>query len=307
VKLYVGVTDYDWFHQLSSDPTVDEVNFWRPGGGSEFKALVPGQPFLFKLHAPRNFIVGGGFFTFFSALPLSAAWEAFGPKNGTPDLDTMRDRIFKYRKQVLDPREDPTIGCIILTEPFFFQQRDWISVPEDWRPNIVQGKGYDLTEPLGARLWEEVNLRRVGSLREWSDDRANPEVEFSYGLTRRRLGQGAFRVGVTEAYERRCAITGERTLPVLQAAHIRPVIEKGTHAISNGLLLRSDIHTLFDRGYVTVTGDHEFRVSPWLTRDWSNGRVYYALDGQSIRQPPRPEYRPDPELLEWHSKEVFRA
>jgi hypothetical protein len=56
----VGVTDYDWFHFLSSLESVDEVNFWQPGGQTNFKALQPGELFLFKLHAPRNFIVGAG-------------------------------------------------------------------------------------------------------------------------------------------------------------------------------------------------------------------------------------------------------
>lgn len=69
-------------------------------------------------------------------------------------------------------------------------------------------------------------------------------------LMRARLGQGAFRVMVSDAYQRRCAVTGERTLPFLEAAHIRPYTEEGPRVISNGLLLRSDLHTLFDRGYM---------------------------------------------------------
>lgn len=67
-------------------------------------------------------------------------------------------------------------------------------------------------------------------------------------LIRPRLGQGSFRVLVTETYERRCAVTGEKVLPVLEAAHIHPVAADGVHRIDNGLLLRSDLHTLFDKG-----------------------------------------------------------
>jgi putative restriction endonuclease len=62
VNLYVGITDYDWFRFLSAQPSVEEVNFWQPGGRTNFKALQPGELFLFKLHSPRNFIVGGGVF-----------------------------------------------------------------------------------------------------------------------------------------------------------------------------------------------------------------------------------------------------
>src|SRR5258708_29817376 len=67
-------------------------------------------------------------------------------------------------------------------------------------------------------------------------------------LIRPRLGQGAFRIVVTDNYQRRCAVTGERTLPALDAAHIRPYAEQGVHEPINGLLLRRDIHSLFDRG-----------------------------------------------------------
>ena len=47
-------------------------------------------------------------------------------------------------------------------------------------------------------------------------------------------------------------MTQERTLPVLEAAHINAYAHGGPHQLSNGLLLRSDLHTLFDRGYITV-------------------------------------------------------
>lgn len=124
-------------------------------------------------------------------------------------------------------------------------------------------------------------------------------------LARRRKGQGAFRVLVTDTYERQCAITREHTLPVLEAAHIQPVAEGGQHLVSNGLLLRSDVHTLFDRGYVTVTPDLRFRVSPRLNDDWKNGKIYYQLDGQPIYLPKDASCRPDPRQLEWHADGEF--
>jgi putative restriction endonuclease len=124
-------------------------------------------------------------------------------------------------------------------------------------------------------------------------------------LTRRRLGQGAFRVLVTDTYARRCAITGEHTLLVLEAAHIKPVMLGGQHEVNNGLLLRSDVHTLFDRGYVTITPDFKFRVSRRLDKDWSNGKVYYALAGNTIHVPNDASSRPDSSVLEWHADEVF--
>jgi putative restriction endonuclease len=122
-----------------------------------------------------------------------------------------------------------------------------------------------------------------------------------------RLGQGTFRIAVTDAYGRACAVTTEHSLPVLEAAHIKPFAEQGPHTVRNGLLLRSDLHRLFDRGYVTVTPDHRFEVSPRLKQDFENGRTYYAMHGKTLQLPTRAQERPDPQLLAWHNEKKFRA
>src|SRR5665648_756690 len=82
-----------------------------------------------------------------------------------------------------------------------------------------------------------------------------------------RLGQGTFRIAVTSAYGA-CAVSGEHSLPALEAAHVRPYADGGVHALPNGLLLRADIHRRFDAGYVTVTPDYRFHVSHDLADDF---------------------------------------
>ena len=149
MKAFVGITDRDWYDFLSRRPDLDEVNFWQPSGSTNFVALTLGQPFLFKLHWPDNYIVGGGFFTQFSKLPVSLAWEAFGEKNGAGSYKEMRRRIEKYRKLAAPSREDYVIGNIILVEPFFLPQQHWIPAPADFSKNIVRGKGYDLDRGIG--------------------------------------------------------------------------------------------------------------------------------------------------------------
>ena len=129
-KIWVGVTDGDWFESLQAlDP--DEVNFWQPSGNRRFAAIECGEPFLFKLHSPKNYIVGGGFFVRYAALPCSLAWSAFGEKNGVADFESFIVRIHKYRRSAPLER-DPTIGCSILTEPFFWSEDKWIPIPADW-------------------------------------------------------------------------------------------------------------------------------------------------------------------------------
>ena len=121
MRFYVGVTDDSWFEFLAARRP-DEVNFWRPGGRG-FHAIEPGAPFLFKLHAPNNFIVGGGFFVRHSILPLSLAWSAFAEKNGCASLADLRARILKLRRSA---ETDPHIGCTILTAPGRLLRPIWL-------------------------------------------------------------------------------------------------------------------------------------------------------------------------------------
>ena len=102
-------------------------------------------------------------------------------------------------------------------------------------------------------------------------------------------------------------MTRERTLPVLQAAHIKPYAEGGEHDVRNGLLLRSDLHVLFDRGYVTVTPDLHMEVSRRIREEFENGRDYYALHGRTLNVPELVALRPHSDHLKWHNESVFRG
>lgn len=303
MKIWIGVTDGDWFEFLRNR-NPDEVNFWQPSSGRAFRILTPGEPFLFKLHSPRNYLVGGGFFVRHTALPCSLAWQAFREKNGVPDLSTFYKRIWKYRRT--DKVEaDPKIGCSILAEPFFWRDDEWIRVPSNWAANIVQGKSYETADQIGARLWNDVLDRQQSqwNQREIRDDEPRYGAEY---LRRARLGQGAFRVLVTEAYAKRCAITGERTLPVLEAAHIQPFALEGPNRVANGLLLRSDLHILFDRGYLTVKPNRQIEVSRRIREEFENGRDYYALHGKSLVILPKDEQdQPGSDFLHWHNERVY--
>lgn len=302
MRLYVGVTDSGWFGRLSAAKP-DEANFWKPSGGPDQSRLKRGELFLFKLHAPQNFIVGGGYFVQFSKLPVSLAWQAFGEKNGVGSFAEFLTRIRKYQKG--DVGHDPTIGNIVLTQPFWFERERWIPTPSDWPMSTVQGKGYDALEGRGFEIYAQVQ-ERLGTPVETV---GAAETIARYGRTEvnYRLGQGGFHVLVTDAYQRRCAITGESTLPVLQAAHIKPYATEGPHALENGLLLRSDMHTLFDRGLLTVTPELRLEVSSQIREQYSNGKLYYSYHGTELRSlPADPKDRPAAEFLEWHNENVFR-
>jgi len=191
----------------------------------------------------------------------------------------------------------------LLEQPFFLPEEKWIPAPQDWPKNIVSGKSYDLSVEPGASILRQLSAQQIqpNLIRENSPRYGEPV------LVEPRLGQGSFRVLVTDAYNRRCAISSERTLPVLEAAHIKPYNEEGEHKITNGVLLRQDIHTLFDRGYLTITPELKVEVSRRIREEFENGRDYYKYNGQPMRPPQNWMDRPSPEYLIWHNETIYRG
>jgi putative restriction endonuclease len=313
MRIFIAITDQDWFELHASRARVDEVNFWRPSPNANFKVLQPGELLVFKLHSPLNFIAGGGFFTRFLHLPLSLAWDSFGEANGVTSVDEMRRRIGKYRNVDFTPADNPNVGCIMLAEPFFWPRELWIPSPPEFSLHNQVGKGFDAESGAGKALWAAISERLIAQ--------PPPGIETAtatlaaiesagFGkpqIVHPRLGQGSFRVLVTDAYERRCAITGERTLPVLDTAHIMPFSVCQRHELSNGILMRSDLHRLFDGGYLTIDpADRRVVVSKRIREEFENGKEYYRLEGTTIREPGDPAFRPLTENLEYHAYTRYR-
>ena len=308
---WIAPTDPDWYAFLQDQGALDEVNFWRPSAkrrflGEEF------VPFLFKLKAPHNAICGFGFFARYSALPAWLAWETFGVANGCLDQAAMEDRIQRIRKGMRykgNAARDP-IGCILIVKPVFFPPDAWIPQPQDWPPRNLTPMRYDLDHGEGARVWAACAERAA-----WMAESLAPaadgvirEEQPLYGDPREyrpRLGQGTFRIAVMDAYSRACAVTGEHSLPALEAAHIQPYAASGPHSTRNGLLLRADFHRLFDQGYLTLTQDLRLVVSSLLREEYENGKTYYPYHGQQIQRPSALD-QPDPAFLRWHNDHVFR-
>lgn len=305
---FVAPTDHGWYQFLRARPEITEVNFWRPGG-TTFRALQPGGPFFFKLKRPHNAIGGFGLFTRADRLPVWRAWDVFGQANGTRDEHELLVRLDRLGgRDDLGLGRNRMIGCVAITEPVFFAPDDWVAVPSDWSRNIVSGRIEDLSRGDGLRMWTEC-LERAAARTDfapgWTRDAVDAQRAGQPALIIPRLGQSSFRLAVLDAYGQQCAVTTEHSLPVLEAAHIRPWAAGGTHSIPNGVPLRRDLHRLFDLGFVTIRPDMRFSVSRRLRDDYSNGRAYYELDGRELRLPDREDLRPDPAVLSWHEAEVF--
>jgi putative restriction endonuclease len=101
------------------------------------------------------------------------------------------------------------------------------------------------------------------------------------------------------AYARRCAITDCNAEAALEAAHINPYCESSSNRISNGMLLRSDIHTLFDLGLICINPK---KMTVEIAKELA-GSSYEVLRGKTLRLPENAKFHPDKNLLSIRWKE----
>jgi putative restriction endonuclease len=309
----IAITDEGWYRFLWERPEVTELNFWTPSAYRTFRA-PQFSPFLFKLRAPYNAICGFAYFAQFSRLPDWLAWESFGLGNGCASFEEMHQRISRIRTRIRydEASGSDDIGCIQLVSPILFPPDGWIPQPTDWHPRTQTPVRYDLSAGEGRRVWEAC-LAQAASILEATAIAEVPlpqEGGPRYGaprLIQPRLGQNTFRIAVIEAYNRGCAVTQEHSLPALEASHIRPYAQNGPHETRNGILLRADLHRLFDKGYLTVTPEHQLEVSSRLREDYHNGRSYYPLQGTQLQIPVASSNWPGREFIEWHNDYLFRG
>lgn len=191
----IAPTDFDWYTTLREQRGLDEVNFWQPSGGRAFR-MPAGAPFFFKLKAPHNAIGGFGRVARFSALPHWLAWECFGVANGVRTFHELdrRLRVIRRRNR-MESGSEMHIGCIMVCEPVFFGEDEWVTQPRDWHPRTQSYKKYDLEQGEGQRVWLECleRLSRLTPSAELPDHVAEHAERYgSRTLVHPRLGQGTF-------------------------------------------------------------------------------------------------------------------
>jgi len=239
----------------------------------------------------------------YSVLPLQMAWDAFGIGNGVPTLDAFRSAIMRHKQPGAD-LWNINVGCAVLNQVVYLPRELWIPCHTG---SLVSGK--HMTSADDQAIVRQVlrNLELTPSTPQvhaqpFYNDNYTPQ----YALHEVRQGQGTFRVEVTDAYHRQCAVSREHSLPVLEAAHIVEWSDTHTNDVTNGILLRADIHKLFDAGYVTIDPDgYRFVVSKRLKEDYDNGREYYQLHGTRILLPEDPNAWPSKDALNVHNVTAF--
>lgn len=294
VDLYVGNTDKDWFDQLKAQPDLREVNHWQPSG-VKFKILAEGGIFFFRLKSPINMIGGFGLLASAENASVSLLWDSIGTANGVNSKEEFVARVKHYRTKnnvqgFVD--ENTHVGFKILVEPVFLSEKDWFPEPSDWSPQIVVGKSYSSDTTIGQYLMSNYmrlageTPRRDAIARQMFGFEEPPQAGFATRNVKQRTGQNLFKLSLLYAYDGKCAVSGCDIEEVLDGAHIHPFSETQDHSIPNGILLRKDIHALFDRGAFTI--DHDYRIrftEQFKERYPMDANSYANFDGQKLKLP----------------------
>lgn len=285
----IACTDKDWFDCLRATPRIGIVNFWTPTPWN-IKKLSPGQHFYFMLKAPIRKIGGYGEFQSYENMTIEAAWNRFGPANGVASRDELLSKITRFKKG-----HNGDIGCILLSKSIFFDDSGFIDPSQaniEFPRNVVTWKSFPGDKvALFPNPPQGPPFRLVG---------VEP-ADYAFGKRKARPGQGRFRRRLLEAYEGACCVTNETTSEVLEAAHIEPYVNEESDHVQNGILLRADLHDLFDAGLLTI--DTGFRVV--LSKHLSSP-YYVKLQGQVVRLPSDPNCRPSPVAFDLHNRQIYR-
>lgn len=267
----LALTDVEWFKYLREwQPPI--INFWTPTAWVVNK-INPGDVFYFFLKSPYRRVGGYAIFVYSVRFTLADAWKKFAIGNGEASLDRVLERLRSINKAI-DP--DSMIGCIILKDAVYFRDKDFITAEE---LGTTFSQGIQKFKYLTGAACEENRDSVV--VREYL------RREYSYG--RARVASGPFRDTLLNIYGK-CTITGADYPLVLRAAHIDPDSKDSNPR--NGLLLRSDIHTLFSANLLTVGQDYRVKLSQIL-----ENTSYEGLEGKGIYLPKDPELYPLQEAL----------
>ncbi len=213
-----------------------------------------------------------------------------------------RDREATNRGLMKCMEDGIPIGALVkrVTQPSVAYEILGLGLVVDWASGFFTIEGFSSNGIVhSSKEMDATRLRATKAIHQEPFDAENYEDlrEKTIAQIAKRRGQAAFRTGLLKAYGGKCCVTGCGLQGTLEAAHITP--HRGLHSqnVQNGLLLRCDIHTLFDLGLVTITEDYCVKLSP-VAMD----HEYAKLDGVRLRLPEDPSLHPNLEALKRHRK-----
>ena len=189
--------------------------------------------------------------------PIMQGWYAQSDSSPTSHIPQIDRRL-----QERTSRESTTVGSEPRREPFLFDKTpdaNWYLTPNGWNyvfDEIIPSLGPEIEQKYGSSEKLSQDPKLLGSLVSNESDDSALNYHLVSRIIKQRRGQPDFRRKLLSAYGGVCSVTGSNATEALEAAHITPVAHNGTMAISNGILMRADVHTLFDLGLLTVNPEN---------------------------------------------------
>ncbi len=287
----ISPTDNAWFTFLKDSGQNSFVNFWTPTPWN-IKKLNRGNRWYFLLKSPIRQIGGFGEFYEYKNLTAIGAWNEFGQRNGCHSREDLINKIQRYldknsvkyggKSIKIDTYQ---IGCVVLKNCQFWEEENYMN-PSDYQINfptqVVKLKYFEGYNPLMSLIDTSLNFNLISEQRE------------DYTVTvKQRKGQGQFKGKILKAYNNKCCITGETCPELLEAAHIQPYLTELSNHIQNGILLRVDLHRLYDNGLLFIDKDYIVHISSLIIGD-----DYLKYNGKSMSLPISLENYPSQKALE---------
>ena len=188
--------------------------------------------------------------------PIMQSWYAKSDSSPTSHIPQIDRRL-----QERTSRNSTTVGSEPRREPFLFDKTSdakWYLTQDGWKyviDEIIPKLGSEIEEKYGLseKLSQDPTLPDLFAFNE--SDESGLNYHLVSRIIKQRRGQPDFRRKLLSAYGGVCSVTGSNATEALEAAHITPVAQRGSMAISNGILMRADVHTLFDLGLLTINPD----------------------------------------------------
>lgn len=291
----IAPTDMNWFNFLKEHDYNSFLNFWTPTPWN-IKGLNNGSKLYFLLKSPVRKIAGYGEFQDYLNLSTHDAWVKFGQRNGCNNKGELISKVQTYLSKNSRKYSDDVvtvdnhiIGCIILKNCQFWDEENFIVPKEydiDFANQIVKLKYFDKYDPFYLEQTEYTNYQILNE----------PKEEYRQTVNARK-GQSTFKSNILKAYNNKCCISGETCQELLEAAHIQQYVNSNSHHIQNGLLLRIDLHKLFDCGLLRIDANYRVVISSELSNS-----SYSQFNGIVIQLPDNPNHYPSKASLELRIK-----
>ncbi|MGM0501446.1 MAG: HNH endonuclease [Bacillota bacterium] len=287
----IAPTDLNWFKFLKNRLNFQIINFWTDNPWNP-RRLKKDNKFYFLLKTPIRKIGGYANFSYSQNLSITQAWQKFGQGNGVSSLYELGVKA----TGATNPDYDTEIGCIVLENPVFLEPEEYFH-PDDYNLSFSA----EISKHKYYPNLEEINIAGEYKQAEISFSSISCETDYKFDQSSALKGQSKFRQNLFKYYKGKGVITKENCAAILDAVHIHPYLKKNKDHLKNGLLLRSDLHQLFDDGLITITPDYKVLVSKKL-----DSNHYHKYQNQDIYLPQDNKFYPEQQVLKFHNHYIFR-